>query len=118
MVRAVGDDDIDLVRLYLVTGADPNAVMRYLDEPWESRGFSPHALWLRFRGGPGAPVTRNGPTALMKAVKAGNPLMVQLLLKYGADVNKPGWYGNTALSEAKDQRSVQIIQILKRVGAK
>jgi len=73
---------------------------------------------LRIRGGLGAPIMRNGPTALMQAVDVGDPQMVQLLLEYGADVNKRGWYGWTALSEAKERNAVQIIHMLKRAGAK
>ena len=52
MVRAIAANDIPTVKRYLAEGADPNTAFRYLDEPLESRGFSPRALWLRIRGGP------------------------------------------------------------------
>jgi len=118
MVRAVGAGNLALVRQYLAEGADPNTVFRYLDEPAESQGFSPKALWIRVRGGPGAPSMRDGPTALMRAVEGNNPQMVQLLLAHGADMNKPGWYGDTALSEAEERRLPAIIRMLKRAGAR
>lgn len=115
MVRAVAAGNIALARYYLAEGADPNTVFRYLNEPSESQGISPQALWIRMRGGPGAPHVVDGPTALMRAVKTDNPLMVQLLLGYGADVNRLGGYNTTALSQT---RNIEIIRMLKHAGAK
>lgn len=58
----------------------------------------------------------NKNTALMYAVK-GNPEIIQLLLKAGADVNSQNMFGRTALIEAVMCRNVIAVQILVDAGA-
>ena len=120
MVRAVGAGELGRVKQFLAEGADPNTVMRYLDEPYESQGISPRALWIRITGAPGAPRKLNGPTALMKAVETNNTQMVRLLLDHGANVQAVGWYGDTALSEATQgtTKKPEIVRMLREAGAK
>ena len=59
---------------------------------------------------------KNKTTALMYAVK-GNPEIVQLLLKAGADINSQDMLGRTALIEAVICRNVMAVQTLVDAGA-
>ncbi len=58
---------------------------------------------------------KNKTTALMYAVK-GNPEIVQLLLKAGADINSQDMLGRTALIEAVICRNVMAVQTLVDAG--
>ncbi|KUG02592.1 hypothetical protein ASZ90_019960 [hydrocarbon metagenome] len=59
---------------------------------------------------------KNKTTALMYAVR-GNPEIVQLLLKAGADINSQDMLGRTALIEAVICRNVMAVQTLVDAGA-
>jgi len=54
-------------------------------------------------------------TALMMAAREGHVDTVKALLKGGTDVNQKDDFGQTALYLATDE---EVIQVLKRVGAK
>jgi len=118
MIRAVAARDLIQVNRLLKEGADPNTFFRFLDEPYESQGFSPRALWIRMTGAHGSPVMRNGTTALTRAVEADSPEIVKLLIDYGADVNKRDCWGQMPLEYAKSGHQGVIVHLLLAAGAK
>jgi ankyrin repeat protein len=87
--RAVGSGDVETVRWYLRHGADPNTA----DE--------------------------QGSTILHSAAGRGDIAMVRLLVKHGADVNaEEDWYGTRPLDPASFEEHQEVIDYLKRHGAK
>lgn len=118
MIRAVASRNIALVSQLLKEGADPNTFFRFLDEPIESQGFSPRALWIRFSRSRGCPVMHNGTTALTRAIEADSPEIVKLLIDAGAEVNERDWWGQMPLAYATTEHQLKTIEYLKAAGAK
>ena len=56
--------------------------------------------------------------ALTRAVHYGNVSTVRLLLAHGADVNVKTGFGYSALSLAKDRKSAELVERLRKAGAK
>ncbi|KAK8220900.1 ankyrin repeat-containing domain protein [Phyllosticta capitalensis] len=84
---AVWFEKIDLVRLFLESGADPNIPREDGEKP----------LWT--------------------AVWRNREDMVQLLLEHGADVDSRGGWWETALSFAKREQRTNLVEILLKHGA-
>ncbi|MGH8261679.1 MAG: ankyrin repeat domain-containing protein, partial [Steroidobacteraceae bacterium] len=112
---------LDLMKLLLDSGANPNARLR-LFPPYRSLGAD--------RGGDSALTT--GATALFRAARAGDVPAIKLLLAHGADVTLANRYGQTPLMSAaglgaskvdtrgkyKTQRqAVETIDLLVAAGA-
>ncbi|KAI0535182.1 ankyrin repeat-containing domain protein [Xylaria digitata] len=71
---------------------------------------APH--WISDGGGETSRATRT--TALLRAIKTGNPEVVQLLIEKGAEVNKPAGQGirRTPLQQAAEENNVEIVKLL------
>ncbi|XP_014679678.1 PREDICTED: putative ankyrin repeat protein RF_0381 [Priapulus caudatus] len=79
---------LDLVRLLLEAGADPNVTE-----------------------------TENGKTPLMEAAWEGKEAVVQMLLSHGADANAANSYGETSLHHAARSGQLDIVRLLLEAGA-
>jgi uncharacterized protein len=112
---------LDLMKLLLEKGANPNARLR-LFPPYRSLGAD--------RGGDMALTT--GATALYRAARAGDVAAVKLLIEHGADVSLTNRYGDSPLMAAAglgaskvdtrgkyitDKESVETIDLLVAAGA-
>ena len=60
----------------------------------------------------------SGWTALLFATVNGNKDLVEYLIKHGANVNHTSDEGSTALSLAKQEKYKEIVELLKKAGAK
>jgi uncharacterized protein len=74
---------LDLIKVLLEHGADPNARLK---SPTLQRAHTP-----------GEPTLNEGSTALMRAAKNGDTAAIRLLLDHGADINARQKNGTTAL---------------------
>lgn len=61
---------------------------------------------------------RDGRTPLMAAARAGHVVITRSLIAAGADVERSDFTGRTVLDIARDGRSRQVVQILKKAGAR
>ena len=61
---------------------------------------------------------KTGFTVLMISVMSGQTEIAQLLIDGGADINKKGKNGMTALSIAKAKDNTDMIKLLQKAGAK
>jgi ankyrin repeat protein len=118
----------EILALLIEHGADVNAIDKTGCTPLyiavlrsERRFFSFHREELTLLIGHGADVNtanNNGFTPLFVAIEKGNPELVALLLKNGADVNaihKNGWF--TPLFSAVEQGTPEIVALLLKHGA-
>ncbi|MCL4361292.1 ankyrin repeat domain-containing protein [Candidatus Dependentiae bacterium] len=120
---AIGKRHKDIVKLLIKAKADLNAV-RYHPTKW------PALAWVSYQGDEDMvkllislatkytswdvnETDSNGQTALMKAVIAGQPKIVKLLIKAKADINIEDNGGNTALDLAKQLHQMDIIELLE-----
>src|SRR5690606_15798975 len=80
---------LDVAKMLLERGADPNIQLKrrppYRNVPQDRGGDS---------------ILSQGATPLLRAARAGDAPMVELLLKHGADVDLPSAYGVTPLMAA------------------
>lgn len=120
--RAAANGAINVVELLLAHGADINAV--------SNAGYTPlhqallfgsiHkaviATLLRKGANANAMNSRDGQTALHKAIDRGDIEIVRLLLEYGADVNAVTKHGATSLHFARNSRA--ITELLIERGAR
>lgn len=67
-----------------------------------------------------APVSGHaeGYTCLMMAARNHQPELVKLLINKGADINKKAKDGNTAISLARKENDLDMVKLLKSLGAK
>lgn len=118
----------EILALLIEHGADVNAIDKTGCTPLyravlrsEGRFFSFHREELTLLIEHGADVNtanNNGFTPLFVAIEKGNPELVALLLKNGADVNaihKDGWF--TPLFSAVEQGNPEIVALLLKHGA-
>jgi ankyrin repeat protein len=128
LLRAAGD--ADKIALLLDHGAEVNVHSRLGNTPLilAARPVDSHrAVGLLLAKGADAKATNNwGATALMAAAAGGDPKTVQMLIKYGADVNaQPGadhvafifGGGRTPLMWAAYRGDLTVIKLLLDAGA-
>ena len=116
--------DLDLLRERIAEGDDVHLK--------DSSGYTP-LLWCAFRArvgenqheiaktlldagaNPNDVTSSNNESALEWAIQAGNPLVVEILLDYGADINMVGYV--TPLIAAARKGDEEMIQLLLQRGA-
>jgi ankyrin repeat protein len=101
--------DVDMVRLLLSHGADPNALTRAAD--------AKVAQALINAGADVNKVDEDGSTALMYATRADERKTVRCLIQAGADVDAADVYGTTALMIASRRRDAKMVRVLIQSGA-
>jgi len=99
--RAVTDGSVDAARMLLAHGADPNKPLRT------------KVLKRTYQAGDAR--LAEGSTPLMRAAKASDVLMMQILVDAGADVDKTNAAGDTALHLAANQPWA--VRLLATAGA-
>jgi ankyrin repeat protein len=115
---------LDVARILVAAKADVNARNREggtaLMGAAGSRGTDLELLKLLLRSGAKVNLRdRLDQTALMFASGAyGHPEAARLLLAAGADIRAEDWEGHTALWRATSSRRPEIVQILRRGGAR
>lgn len=112
--------ELDWVGFLLGKGADPNVGDSKGDTPLiiaASIGFEEAASALVRRGAKVDAINRGGVTALSMAVQQRHPRLVELLLKAGADPDKPDRLsGYTPRDYAKrDTRNPQLLRLIETV---
>ncbi|XP_008144268.3 2-5A-dependent ribonuclease [Eptesicus fuscus] len=121
LIKAVKEDDMELVKQLLEGGADVN----FQEEEW---GWSPlHNavqmnnedmvdLLLRYGANP-CLRKRNGTTPFIVAGIVGNVRLLKLFLSKGADINERDLHGFTAFMEAAVYGKVEALRFLYENGA-
>lgn len=103
LLLAVTDDRVDVARLLVAMGADPDAVDHQQDTPWLVTGVTGSVPMLEALL-PARPnltlVNRYGGTSLIPASERGHVAYVRRVLKTDIDVNHVNRLGWTALLEA------------------
>jgi HEAT repeat protein len=99
--RALGEQDVELVRAFLDAGMSPKDPLFELGPPIRVMLFSPSAC-----------------NANARPTKAATKETIKLLLERGADVNGADQHGNTALMQAASQGcDRETIRLLVKAGA-
>ena len=119
---AAYNDDLEMVRILLASGANINATTREgaLTPLFMActNGDAPMIEALLKAGADAKSTKSNGTTALMIAAASGNPEAVKVLLDHGADVNaKEGAHGQTALMFAAALNRDAVIKLLLQHSA-
>jgi ankyrin repeat protein len=123
LLRALSGSQVQLAKFLVENGADVS-----MGNKW---GQAPliYALWDRDPGmvqwllDKGAdPNTKDntpfGYTSLHWSVRMGNQKLIELVLAAGADVNLKGSDGKTALQLAREKGQTEIVELLRKSGAK
>jgi pectate lyase len=113
--------DIDKVRSFIEAGASVNGeLLPGGTTPlyWAVRKNHKDVAELLIEKGANVQVNFAGWTPLHHAARRGNRDMVELLITKGADVNAKLRNGKTALSLAKEKGHTEIVELLRRHGAK
>ncbi|MDD5270484.1 MAG: ankyrin repeat domain-containing protein [Candidatus Omnitrophica bacterium] len=87
---------VDTVKLLLSKGANPNTQQSNIKSVYSSENKTP----------------------IMFAAEGGNTDIVKMLIAKGADVNKKSRDGKTALKIAEEKNFSDVVEILKKAGAK
>jgi ankyrin repeat protein len=119
---AAADGNLELARMLLYAGANPNATTRLGSyTPLHIAAKNGHASLVEalLQGGADAKAsTAEGTTALMFAAEAGNLDAMKSLLDHGADVNaREKAKGETALMFASASDRVEAVKLLLQHGA-
>jgi len=126
LIAAIRTGDRNAVRDWLASGADPNAriPLAYVDT-------SPRAQFMRLFQRSVANDTTEVPfdaPALCAGIEQihgtdvfdvapEDPMITEMLLRYGADINKTDYYGQTALGWAVSLNRTQTVRMLLEHGA-
>ena len=114
---ADSDSNLDIVKLCLSKGANPNLVMKSSWTPimCAAEYNSPNICQLLLDSGADVNAkTNNGDTALIIAARNKSKEAMKVLIDAGIDVNAKNDNGDTALSLTKNK---QIVSMLKKAGA-
>jgi ankyrin repeat protein len=117
LIMAVQFDKVEMVKLLLRKGADPNgagggALLTAID------GDKLEIVKLLLEGGANVDVVENtGTTPLIEAVQRNNSAMVKLLLNKGANPNVRNKNGCSALYMAAGQDDAEFVRLLLDHGA-
>lgn len=125
LLQSVLLDRVDIIRLLVSLGADPNAVDDRLDTPWLATGVtgSVAALEALLPGKPDLTIrNRFGGVSVVPAAERGHVDYVRRVVQTGIDVNHVNNLGWTALLEAVilgdgSQRYQEVVRILLDAGA-
>ena len=118
---AARGDELEIARLLVGAGANPNAANRYGLTPLSIAAANANGAMVKLlldAGGDAKAMIRQGETVLMTAARAGNPDAVRLLLERGADANaREESLGETALMWAAAENHPEAIKLLVARGA-
>ena len=116
---AVEQENPELVKALLEAGANPNAVTASGRAPLLIAADNKEIveLLLNAKADPNFTI-KGGSTALTNAIESGTPEAVAALIKAGADVNKRDDYGNSPLQVANNYSKTELVELLKKHGAK
>ena len=119
---ALRSKDANHLELLLDYGADVNAadqwgwsLLHYT--VWPSNADMTKVL-LEKGANPNIVERTEGRTPLHYAALRGEKTQAEMLLAHGADMDARGWYGKTPLSLAKEGGHTEIIELLRKHGAK
>lgn len=116
---AVDQGDTDSVQALLVAGADPNAKGETGRAPLVM-AIDNEEIFRILLAAKADPNTMNswGQTVLMQAILEDKPARVEDLIKAGADLSVRSENDQTALELAETQAKYEMVELLKRHGAK
>ena len=123
---AVWNDKPEALELLLSHGANPDAEDRW---GWSLLHYTagkdgPNStvmtkMLLEKGANPNLATRGSGLTPLqLAAARVGGKTAVEILVNHGADVNLKDWNGKTALVWAQDKGHIEIVELLKKHGAK
>ena len=119
-IAAANNGHIEIIKLFLIEGADVNAHGKYDDTALIAASKQGHIEIVKLLLKKGADVHARGTlntTALMEASSLGHIEIVKLLLKNGAYLNDVNKYGDTAMTKACFFNHTELINFLKTQGA-
>jgi ankyrin repeat protein len=122
--RAAALGSLDLVRLLLAAGADPNAHnatgetplhAAVANDPYRASAVS---RLLIDRGADFTAVDSLGETPVHRAAVGNSPALIEFYASIGADLSAPNAWGATPLDRAIEARHDPAIEVLYRLGAR
>jgi ankyrin repeat protein len=121
LVRASRGGHLEIVRLLLTAGADPNRISTYgnssaLTDAIEKNHVEVVHELVAAGANVNTPV-EDACNAIQYAISAENLDLIRFLLKGGADVNALNWWGGNALYVAADLGSPEILALMIKAGA-
>jgi cytohesin len=121
-LSAVWRNQADVLKVLLDHGADVNAADRWgwallHFTAWDGNGDMTRML-LDKGANPNIVERTEGRTPLHYAAQRGKKTQAEMLLAHGANMDTRGWYGKTPLSLAKEGDHTEIIELLRKHGAK
>ena len=112
---AAGNGHIEIVKLLLEKGADPNITQENSCPPLAYAAHGGHADIMEILIAHGADPQQR--TVMELAARGGHIEAVEVLLEHGTDINVKGTDGYTALNTAVGHRHVELVKFLLSRGA-
>lgn len=121
LVRASRGGHLEIVRLLLQAGADPNRISTYgnasaLTDAIEKNHIEVVHVLVEAGADVNTPV-EDACNAIQCAIPTGNLDLIRFLLEAGADVNALNWWGANALHAAAYHGSPEIVALMIKTGA-